>query len=171
MSYITNSPYISYDGWSNNPSTDDHNSNRERIELHRDILTTGVEGGISYWAQIHTYQPEPFSLDFEIEGVTFPELVISPVADAFDAQDLLCRVKTRHLVDSATKKDTVLVSVTEQDIALGCELFVAQGYNDYHKRFAAAYRAGDWDTAGSSIDAIDADIIMQLGLFGRVRLS
>lgn len=161
MSHTTNSPY-------SNPTVGINTNDRERVELHRDILTTGVEGGIGYWARIRTYQPEPIALDFEDE---FPELVISPIGDNFDAEDLLYRIKTRHDIDSVTKKATVLVTITEQDIALGCELFVAQGYNDYHKRFAAAYRAGDWDTAGSSMDAIDADIMIQLGLFGRVRLS
>jgi hypothetical protein len=123
-----------------------------RDTFFRDIFTTALEGGINYWAQVHAYhiwqagtaeQTEP-GLVADYAGFY---AVVTDEADQ--------RFETSHRISRTT---------------------IVQGYRlatSAHWRGRIAWSAGkppvvltgdiDWD-----FDASDADVIVQLGLFGDV---
>lgn len=131
----------------------------ERIEFLTDVLTIAVDGGIGYWSQCSDYC---YSSDDPAErGVTLY------VADV-DADDFIV----------PTEDDTVgswgggalparRVRVTLDTIAHGVSV-VTSGKTTVHDSYVEWIYAASMKNDAGTLDADDADIIVQAGIFGGV---
>lgn len=126
----------------------------EREEFLSDIITTAVEGGTGYWAQVSQYQ---YVMDGELHVYTGPKIEGGGT-----------RATLHELNDDETGyKDEPLV-VTIDTIAAGIgkiERRDVQVHSWFHERILKASRAND----AGQIDADDADIIVQVALLGEIR--
>ncbi len=127
----------------------------KRQEFLTDILTTAVEGGINYWAQVADYA---YSGPVDGRGVTL-------VIDDVDEQDILTRVITADA-------DTVTTTITLRDIDRGLKTLIRMDFKvaDYIKAIAVnAHMANDCcPETGDDVDAEVAEIIIQAAVFGEL---
>ena len=118
----------------------------ERDQLYFDLFVTALEGGIQYWASVLAYRwrlPRVEGADPAAERGEDLNGFRAIVVDADDSGD-------RHTIDRAV-------------IARGFNLAKARD-GEVGKRF----RTADRDPEDSDFDADDADLVVQLGLFGEV---
>jgi len=121
----------------------------QRIQTYRSILTTAIEGGISYWATVLKYSPDMHD----------DTLDLGPACSAtiLDSED----PGTRYDLNTATIRSAM------------AKLHKGGGYRPdgtspdwWAKKWRAAYRdcaTGEWD-----FDASDADVVVQVAVFGEV---
>lgn len=116
-----------------------------------DIFTTAIEGGINYWAQVETYH---WTTDGGLAGAD----VIGFYADIIDVEHtdalglgLTSDVTVEHRID----RNTIMAGLEHARTA-------AVSWSTEPPPFVFT-RDTDWD-----FDAGDADMIVQLGLFGEV---
>lgn len=119
-------------------------------EMLLDIFTTALEGGIGYWSVCHTYR---WQKD--------------------DKPDLM----GFHAIVDDIERDTGAtgIRIDRDTIIAGLDLLVSKDWSP-HNEPAHIERAGRMLIAGISpegyelldFDAEDADVIVQLGLFGEV---
>lgn len=141
--------------------------------LHAAILTTAIEGGVGYWAATATYSPG----DFDLPGSSGrrPEPEELPVASLLPAVDGCVWFAARPVPEQplATWADgegvlhpVLLVNV--DTVARGVREVVARGARSAAVgRFAAAVGEGEVEAAALLVDAALADLIVQVGAFGK----
>ena len=124
-------------------------ANNERTQTYRSILTTAVEGGICYWASVETYNPD----------MCDDTLDLGPKCSATIVED----------EDGAESKtlDTATIRKAMSKLSKG------GGYRPdgtapewWTKKWRKAYKEcadGSWD-----FDASDADVVVQVAVFGEV---
>ena len=119
----------------------------QRDKFYLDILTTAVEGGINYWAEIHHYKWRDADGGTDVEA----HAVLTD-AEALDG-----------------KMHTVCLATIRKGINLlrnGGGHHIKPAPEWFHKKWRDAY-AGCGD-ASWDFDAGDADCVVQAGLFGEV---
>ena len=113
-------------------------------QLFFDIFVTAMEGGIGYWSVCSDYRP--FVGDSNVEDVKGFIATITDVEDESEPGFFIDRnvvAKGYGLATSATWRSRISWSSSKPPVVVGPET--------------------DWD-----YDAGDADVIVQLGLFGNV---
>jgi hypothetical protein len=117
-----------------------------RTEFLSDILTTAVEGGISYWSAVHQYQ---YELDGEIRVHVGEREGDEPRATVFEINDAGDDFNgTRH---------EITLDVILRGVRIASQI---DGYD--------VVREATSELDAGMIDANLADDIVQLGLFGLV---
>jgi hypothetical protein len=113
----------------------------EKDEFYDDILITAVEGGIGYWCVGRNYQ-------WSDEDQTTIEVHEEEQSGDIDLGWIaLDRAKIRHAV--------AVIMDRSNDLDL---------HESYRQRISEAYREND----AGEIDADDADVIVQVAVFGNV---
>lgn len=140
--------------------------------LHAAILTTAIEGGVGYWAATATYSPGDF--DLPGSGGRRPEPEDMPVASllpADGARQFAARPVPAQPVAMWADGEGVLhrvLLVNVDTVARGVREVVARGARSAAVgRFAAAVGEGEVEAAALLVDAALADLIVQVGAFGR----
>lgn len=113
----------------------------ERLEFLSDIVITAIEGGIGYWSRVTDYTP--VLADYTPDNVTTASIVETGDGDVSDPH-----------------------TVTIETIARGLS-HVRTEHHDYGNR--SRFVAADRDNDAGEFDSCDADVLVQLGLFGEVR--
>jgi hypothetical protein len=118
------------------------NRSPERTKLYAGILTTAVEGGTGYWAQVSDYKWDCEPADTVV--------TLYPLDDDEDGY-----------IDEG-------IVITVDTIAKGFQLLFKQVMagevkNEYFVRFVIDTNAGKWNEV--DYDAAVADVIVQLALF------
>lgn len=114
-------------------------------QLLHDTFTTAIEGGINHWARTHTYHRTIDELGVTDDLAGFYAVV------ADDEDD---NPATEHRIDRGTIwRGLQLIAYTDDKVAL---------------RYVAKARTAIDRPADADIDADDADVIVQAGLFGKV---
>jgi hypothetical protein len=138
-----------------------------REELYGDIITTAIEGGIGYWSETSQYQ---YVYDGEIrpcvsalvEGTT--RATIHLIEDATDAHPVgaVCEITPDTIARAFgvlrrahVQSDGTVVNDRSES------LYTSQ---KWRQRMLGIYSAPE----DADIDADDADMLVQLGLFTRV---
>lgn len=144
----------------------------DRDRLHAAILTTAMEGGVGYWAAAVAYEPGDFALPGDVEGRTAPEDL--PVASLLPAGDggawFAARPVPEQPVAVWADDDGALRPVlllTVDTVARGLRAVMAEPQTRAARMLAHAVRGGDLYGATSLVDADLADVIVQVGAFGR----
>lgn len=114
----------------------------EKDQFYLDVFTTAIQGGVNYWADIDVCK---YIKDGEYDYEGF-HAVISDI----DEQKSW-RVNRKTLIDGFKK-------AFDDDVQIG---------DTYRKEILVGYAEKD----AGDIDAGNADIIVQLGLFGEVVYS
>lgn len=116
-------------------------SKTEKEQFYDDVLTTAVEGGINYWAQVKTY-------DWSEDGETVATVRDAGFEDGEPGEWVVVdRAKLRHAVAVIMDKSS--------DLDL----------SDFHRgNIAQAYREND----AGYLDAFDADAVVQVAVLGNV---
>ena len=140
--------------------------------LHAAILTTAIEGGVGYWAAAAEYEPGDFALPGDAGARTAPEDL--PVASVLPADDGRAWFAARPVPeqplaawpddDGALRPVLVL---TVDTVARGLRAIMAEPQTRAARLLAHAVRGGDLYGATSLVDADLADVIVQVGAFGR----
>jgi hypothetical protein len=144
----------------------------ERTEFYEDIITTAVEGGTGYWAQVSQYQ---FSYDGETRLSVGEQVgegtraVLHAIKDDESGYEEEGHVLDAALIAHAFGVLRRLVQDRETDNGQPGGLSTTKGENahlsaKHRKHLLGAYA----DLDAGDIDADDADILVQLGLFGKV---
>lgn len=114
--------------------------------LAGDLITTAVEGGINYWAQVSGYQWDGVPVQ-----VTVHE--IEPSEDQKEA--VVCKVTTVEMVQAIG------------DLVAGrVKAFSSMGYGQTFRDRLIAWMTGNEDDF--DFDANDADAMMQIACLGEV---
>jgi len=127
-------------------------------ELFANVFITAIEGGINYWASVDVYHWCHRHIATTTEGHPFEDIAdwFGFYADIVDSEVANPEVGPNHHVDRA---------VIERGWRLACTTF-------QHKvRWSTAsppYMLTEQSLDGWDFDAGDADVILQLGLFGDV---
>ena len=120
---------------------------KERAEFFDDCLITALEGGIQYWAYVRNYRPH-WNPDFHSDH---PRNMEPTTADVIDADS----EKAYH--------------VTPATIRLAFSRIRGKNPIQYlHDKTRARLRACYHSLDGGEIDASDADILLQIGIFGHL---
>lgn len=127
-------------------------SDTEREEFIKDVFTTALYGGITYWANEHTViwptQQTP----------VFWHAVVYDIADderpMYEINRAIINRGLRRIFRAAAKEESVTGETSIPYLS-----------HSQARRIAAALALRD----ASDIDADDADSIVQVGLFGEVR--
>lgn len=147
-----------------------HTAFTARENLYSDILTTAVEGGINYWAQVSNYD---HGIDFDNipnRRVALASVTVHPnEEDMFDASDL--HEKQPHGTErveywDGTTADAVAVPVTVATVRRGWNLVKNGGV--VNERLTSKVRTADRDMENADFDAELADAVLQAGVFGKV---
>lgn len=112
----------------------------DRVEFFRDVMTTAIEGGIDYWAEVSTM---PKELQATREYVSFL------VTDAEDQDD------PWHLVDDVRMAASIERIITDP---------VFRVRKDIKTAIAEAWYTND----ASLIDCECADVIVQVAAYGEI---
>jgi hypothetical protein len=135
----------------------------ERQQFLADVITTGVEGGIGYWARVIDRKR---SLDLDWLEITvvewesaIDELGLSPYS--YDQLD--------DVTEGSTLADAWIHHVDRDKVASAIRRIIKPGSDislaeDYVERIALANRLND----AGEIDALDADAIIQVAALGDV---
>lgn len=119
----------------------------ERKEFLGALLTTAIEGGVNYWAQVVEYKwdcDEPYAVLVDCEEAEEDE-------------------PERLLVDL----DVIARGINK--IASGEVGFYNMGYEgDSNTRMLVLNRTNGTDDRLGDYDALDADAVVQAGLFGEI---
>lgn len=115
-----------------------------------DIAIAAAEGGIGYWAILDEYHPSRWTVGLTTQEVPtdFVFYTIEATTDGDDLDDLR---------DECVKRDVVMeLRVTPALIALGIERYLHAGgtFNDGFEF--------------EMMDAMEADMVIQYGVFGEV---
>jgi hypothetical protein len=125
----------------------------ERAEFLGDIITTAVEGGTGYWAQVSQYQ-------YDYDGET--RLSVGQLV----GQGTRAVLHEMNDAEDGYREEGLVLDLDAVARGIGR---VVRGETDvadrYRQRIAAADRLND----AGNLDAEDADIIAQTGLLGEVR--
>lgn len=129
----------------------------EREQFLADILTTAVEGGINYWAQVSEYKHEhsgvPVAETFAVVHEVDPDEGIEEDEDGYAVRGLRVTIDTiAHGIQVLTTGENAGKSFTVSGA-------------DYWKQFLLSNRTNGED---GDYDADIADNILQAGLFGEV---
>lgn len=116
----------------------------ERTEFLADVLTTAVEGGINYWAQVSDYKNE---CDFPVAETS---VVVYDVEDDPDNENPEGIPVNIEKIASAIRR----ILNPEDDCGIG-------------PRVTATIREANAQNDAGLIDADDADCIMQVAALGR----
>jgi hypothetical protein len=125
----------------------------ERTEFLGDIITTAVEGGTNYWAQVSQYQYESHG---EIRVYTGERQGDEPRATLHELNDDETGYNDEPLDLTIDAVARGLGKITRGEVQINSEL---------RKHIAEASREND----AGDIDAGDADVIAQVGLLGEIR--
>jgi hypothetical protein len=124
----------------------------ERARFLGDVISTAVEGGTGYWAQVSQYQ-------YELHG----RISVSVGERVGDEP----RAALHPLTDDETSYQEKAEIVTLDVVAKGIALIVSgktSVFDALRRQIAQADREND----AGEIDADGADVIVQAGLFGQV---
>lgn len=120
-----------------------------RLQFIRDIIYTALEGGINYWTTIMGYKnghPE--------EGVS--------IIEQDGEEETEEAPHRRHMITRATiEKGLELISKAHGNVDAGKDLVLCDQIVEQ------IFKANKNDDFGT-LDAFDADVIVQVGLFGKV---
>jgi hypothetical protein len=124
----------------------------ERVEFLGDIISAALEGGIGYWSQCSQYQ---YELNGEIKVAVGKRQGDEPRATVHELND-----------DESGYKDEGL-EITLEAVEKGLDMILGElvAVAEYHRESIS--RASDRNDAGD-IDADDADVIVQVALFGAI---
>lgn len=116
----------------------------ERKQFLIDVFTTALEGGIGYWSAAKSYHWSNTDGTEDFDGF---------YSDIVDFED----ENKKYRIDQAVivKGVNAILKGTPEDLQL---------HQSYIIRISGASRFND----AGEIDALDADIIVQVGLFGKV---
>lgn len=121
----------------------------ERTKMYRSILTTAIEGGINYWASVLHYDP-----DMDNDTLELGDECHAVIVEDEDAAE-------SKVIDTATIRKAMSKLHKGEGFSLTRET-----PEWWAKKWRKAYRecaTGEWD-----FDATDADIVVQVALFGEV---
>lgn len=117
----------------------------ERTDFLANVLVTAVEGGVGYWSYARRYEWEEDDQD----NLTSASVELAVIGDADDARE-----DGRKITWMPVDLDT---------IARGVRRILAKGFSSV--RFESITFGSKENDAGA-IDSDDADLIVQVGLFG-----
>lgn len=122
----------------------------ERIAFLRDIFTTAIEGGINGWATVESYHiwVDPSAASSELVA----------------REDPTAEIKT-YDEEKTYDVDIDLIARGINMVVDGTVEYFNNGYNETSKRIALLNRTNGAD---GDYDAIDADCILQLGIWGEI---
>jgi hypothetical protein len=144
----------------------------QRAELMRDVLTTAVEGGITYWcnepADDGTLQVERIERlpDLSIERIVFNVAAVEAVSGASVRNGFANGARTTNLTITveASAMLRALRAITEGKVTFGGQPLQA---NSTMRKLASSLLFATPDDA-PDYDAGDADNLLQAALFGDV---
>jgi hypothetical protein len=131
-----------------------------RIEFLTDVLITAVEGGIGYWSQCTNYS-------WSAEDPTERGVTLYIEADQVDEGDY--RLPIGHGIVESWGEDlpVYVVRVTLDDIASGLG-FVTRGESGVASDYVGRIFAASVENDCGEMDALDADVVIQSAIFGKV---
>lgn len=130
---------------------------KERTEFLADIITTAVEGGTGYWAQVSQYQYADYS------GIFDGELTVY----AGERQGDDTRATLHELNDEDGYREQGL-DLDLDAVARGLGR-IKRGEIGINDRLRAVIMLADADNDAGEIDADAADVIAQIALLGEIR--
>jgi hypothetical protein len=128
----------------------------ERTEFLSDIITTAIEGGTGYWAQVSQYQ---YVMDGELS-------VCVGKRNGDGAKATIHELDEDDVEGSGYKKEGVVIDI--DTIAHGIGLILS-GKVGIHDRLEELLKRGNERNDAGDVDADVADMIVQAALFEEIR--
>ena len=123
----------------------------QRTQMYRDILITAIEGGINYWASVLHYDP-----DYDVDTFSSGDGIHAVIVEDEDGAE-------SKTIDTKAIRSAMSKLHKGEGYSLRPDVETPEWWV---KKWRRAYRdcaTGDWD-----FDAADADVVVQVAVFGEV---
>jgi hypothetical protein len=122
-------------------------------------FTSAIEGGINYWAKVLKYSAKDNPKTKEDWGNFSATIQVTEFSE--DETDPRLASSVNGQMTGKTYK------VDRSTLSKGMRL-VASGKTNVHPSYASRFAVALKDSASADLDALDADIAIQAGIFGEV---